>query len=72
MSPPNWTARPNAIAKPMAEIISPEFKRTVKQKLRLLRSNPALERLPEFKKKTSDGTGAIILLIATALRLRKR
>jgi len=56
----------------MAEIISPEFKRTVKQKLRLLRSNPALARLPEFKKKTSDGTGAIILLIAAALMLRKR
>lgn len=72
MSPHNWTARPSVIAKPMAEIISPEFKRTVKQKLRLLRSNPALARLPEFKKKTSDGTGAIILLIAAALMLRKR
>ncbi len=58
----------------MAEIISPEFKRTVKQKLRLLRSNPALARLPEFKKKSSEVEGfiAIFALVYLANLLRKR
>ena len=56
----------------MVEIIRPEFKRAMSQKLRMLKARPELSRLPEFKKKTSDGTGAIILLIATALLLRKR
>lgn len=58
----------------MAEIISPEFKRTMKQKLRLLRSNPALARLPEFKKKGSevDGFIAIFALVYLANLLRKR
>lgn len=56
----------------MVEIIRPEFKRAISQKLRMLKSRPELSRLPEFKKKTSDGTGAILILIATALLLRKR
>ena len=62
----------NVTEKHMVEIINPEFKRSVTQKLRLLKANPKLARLPEFKKKTSDATGVLILLLAAAMVLRKR
>lgn len=56
----------------MVEIIRPKFHRALKQKLRMLKARPELSRLPEFKKKTNDGTAAIVFLMAVAFLLRRK
>lgn len=55
----------------MVEIISPEFKRSMKQKLRMLKAKPELSRLPEFKK-SNDGVAALMFVMAVAFILRRK
>ena len=55
----------------MVEIINPEFKRSVKQKLRMLKAKPELSRLPEFKTEPPKVWGFVIF-VAAVLALRRR
>lgn len=48
----------------MVEIINPEFKRSVKQKLRMLKAKPELSRLPEFKTEPPKVWGFVIFVAA--------
>ena len=56
----------------MVEIINPEFKRSVKQKLRMLKAKPELSRLPEFKTQRTGEVWGVVLFVAAILALRRR
>lgn len=66
-----WPLSKARISK-MVEIIRPEFKRAMSQKLRMLKARPELSRLPEFKKSSNDGVAAFAFILAVAFLLRKR
>lgn len=55
----------------MVEIIRPEFKRALKQKLRMLKARPELNRHPEFKTHRPEAA-ALVLVIAAILLFRRK